>query len=315
MSDYPSLVKTWLPNVNQAFPTTGTQLTDARNLLWAIYQTLIGFGSNPMTVISSNNFGSAGALTWAAGGTAHSWIVLKQPATNAQVLIACSNANSYNLNVSVSPSVGFTGGTTTADPTASDSFALLINAAWGVNTAAATYKLHGLQASDGSISRILICQYTATTAGGVVCGYFALEQPANPVSLWSNPVAGVWLAANSAQQVLTVGNLRNTASLQARGVSTMALYCTGESAAGNYLDLVLYAPNDLSEEWPAGPIGLYSTTTSNRGRHGALYDIWWANGVFAATGGVGFNNANQWGYAAFGCLVMPWPSGVVAQYS
>jgi hypothetical protein len=315
MSDYPALVKTWLANVNQSFPTTGTQLTDARNLLWAIYQTLIGFGSNPMTVVSSNNFGSSGALTWAAGGTAHSWIVLKQPATSAQVLIACSNANSTNLNVSVSPSVGFTGGTTTADPTATDSFALLTNAAWGANAAAASYKLHGLQASDGSISRILICQYLNTAAGAVVSGYFALEQPANTVSGWSNPVVGVWSGTNSATQALTVGNMRNAAAFAGRGASTMALYCTSESAAGNYIDVALYAPNDLSGEWAAPPIGLYSTTASNRGRHGSLYDIWWANGVFAPISGIGFNNASPWGYAAFGCFVMPWPTNVVAQYS
>lgn len=317
MSDYPTLVKTWLsptagPNI--ALPTTGTQLTDAKNLLWAVYQMFIGFSTNAMTVVASNAFGSSSALTWAASGTAHSWIVLKQAGSNAQILLACSNATSTNLNASVSPNVGFTGGTTLLDPTASDSFPLLTNQAWGANGSTASYKLQGIQASDGTITRILICQYEATV-GGVVSGFLSLEVPANPVSGWSNPAVGVWLGASSAQQVVTVAALRTAAAFQGRGVSTMALYCTGEFTSTNYVDLLFLAPNDLSQEWVAPPIGLFSLTTSNRGRHGSLYDAWWVPGVFTAVGGVGFSNASAWGYAPFGCLMLPWPSGVAVQYS
>jgi hypothetical protein len=317
MADYPSLVKTWLAPTagpNLALPTTGTQLGDAKALLWAIYQMFIGFATNPMTLVSSNAFGSSSALTWAASGTAHSWIVLKQAGSNAQLLIACSNASSTNLNVSVSPSVGFAGGTTLLDPTASDSFALLTNASWGANAATATYKLQGIQASDGTITRIMICQHE-TGVGGVVSGYVTLEVPANPVSGWSNPVVGVWLGSSSATQVLTASSLRNAAAFQGRGVSTMSLYCTSEYTSNNYVESLFFAPNDLSQEWPAPPIGLFSLTTSNRGRHGSFYDAWWTPGVFVAVGGVGFSNASAWGYAPFGCLMLPWPSGVPVQYS
>ena len=57
----PTLEKTWQFNVNQAIATTGVVNTDAQNLLFRIKQTLIGFSSNPWTVVRSSNSVTTGA--------------------------------------------------------------------------------------------------------------------------------------------------------------------------------------------------------------------------------------------------------------
>lgn len=319
MADYPSLVKTWQFNVNQLLRATGTNVTDAQNLLWQLYQSLITFGSNPWTVVSSANFGSAAALTWAANGNAHSWIVLKQTGvlSNFQLLITCTGTSNWNITVWYSPVTGFTGGNSTTDPTVpADGVQLIANSSWGIFTSGSVqYKLHAMMSTDGAITRVLICSYGSANTGGVCCGFLDIEVPAGAVTGWTNPVHGLWLGSTSNTMVTTTSNLYSTANGQGRATSNFSLFWTGENFNGTLLGAAYSAPNDLNQEWILHPIGLFSNTVGSKGRHGALTDIWWGtwNSSFIAfQNGVPYNGAAAYAFAQFGAIIVPW-NGTIPQ--
>jgi hypothetical protein len=387
MADFPQLVKTWQFNVNQLLVETNAQLTDARFMLWALIDSLLGFTSNPWTISSSNNmvnttvasgsnnvnintFTGSGVLNvqstsgaassgsvlipslkaiisytgisggnqftgctttygsgvlqtsqvvhtapvWASSGTAHSWIVLSQTGISSsfQLLIACSSGTtSYDLNVWFSPSIGFSGGSTTVDPTASDSTPILTNGNWGVQSSAYQYKLHAMQSTDGTCTRVLITQYQAGSSGCVCSGFLSIENAENPVPGWTYPVHVMWLGSTSSP-VLTVNTLYQNFNAYSRATANFTLIWTGENINGTFLPTFFLAPNDLSGEWMCMPIGLWSSTVGSRGRHGSLYDIWWGinDNAYPIAGpqGVPFIGANGNTFVQVGALVFPWNS-------
>lgn len=312
MSDYPSLTKSYQYNVNQAIVNNGPALSTSQNMIWAIYQALIGFTLFPWTVVSSNNFGSAAALVANSNGSAHSWIVLKQVGVSANFQILITLTGNFTISVLMSPSVGFTGGTTLLDPTASDSVPILTGANFGTAGGLSftqPYKLHVMQSTDGAVTRGFITAASGSSGVSVCLGFFSFEQPQNPVTGWTNPCVGTWVASTSAD-ILTGNALNTTASAQGRGVSTMALFWTGEASNNVLVNKVLAVPNDLNQEWPQLPVGLFSTTASNRGRHGSLYDVWWgAYNLPTGTqyvGTVASVASQPYGFAQFGTIVVPW---------
>lgn len=320
MADYPSLVKSWQWNVNQLLKPTGVANTDAQNLMWALYQSLITFATNHWTVVSSANFSSASSLVWNSNGNAHSWIVLQQTGilSTFQLLITLTGTSNWNITVYYSPVTGFSGGNSTTDPAIpADAVQLINNAAWGVCTTDVQYKLHAMQSSDGSITRVLICTYLNSNSGGVTTGFLSLELPQNPVTGWTNPVHGMWLGSSSTTQMLTLGNLYQTASGNGRATSNFTLFWTGENTNGSLITSLVSAPNDLNQEWLFEPIGLFSNTTGSRGRHGALYDIWWGTWNTSFTGfanGAPYQGASANAFAQFGCVIFPW-NGTTPQAS
>jgi hypothetical protein len=77
--------------------------------------------SNSVTQSLSDNWNSVSDLVWASDGVAHSWIVLKSPAGYVPaggfvyLLLSCATGDS-NLVIKMSGN-GFTGGSSTTDPT------------------------------------------------------------------------------------------------------------------------------------------------------------------------------------------------------
>ena len=333
MADYPTLVKSYQPAINPPIIASGTPLTDARALLWAFVHSLLTFGSVPWTCLGSsdgttaaidgvNRWVAPSNLVWAASGTAHSWIILKQTGVGAnfQVLISCSNNSFYFLNVTMSPSAGYTGGSTTLDPTATDSVPILTNQSWGCDSGtSATYKLQVMQSTDGAVTRGLICRYGGNTVGGVVCGFVSFELPENPVTGWNFPCHGMWLGSTGANNVLTIGNLYQTYSGNGRGVSNMTMIWTVEATNGTPITESLLAPNDLNQKWQLPSVGIWSQTAANRGRHAQLFDIWWSamntsTGLGYWPNGAPYDGAGPYSFAQFGPLVLPW-FGVPVQMS
>ena len=88
----------------------------------------------------------------------------------------------------------------------------------------------------------------------------------------------------------------------------MTLFWTGETATGNHslIPVDYYSQNDFNNELVLAPIGLYSATPSNRGRHGQLFDIWWGPGQFQSTPGIQFPGAVDRSFTQFGVIVVPW---------
>ena len=98
-------------------------------------------------------------LVWGTG--AHSWIVLKQTGISAtdqgfQLLIDLRRtfSQSENCSMYISYSAGFTGGSTTARPTATDETTILDDTRWGGGTTVNyTWSVSVAKTSDGSCTR------------------------------------------------------------------------------------------------------------------------------------------------------------------
>jgi hypothetical protein len=241
---------------------------------------------------------------WANAGSAHSWIVLKQTgiAANFQLLISCegSSANGTLLTVVVSPNAGFTGGTTTARPTAVDEVVHLNNTTtFGGQSTAQGFVIHAMQSTDGQCTRI------GLLINGIAFHWILIDKPGNPVTGWTNPYVLTWFSIGAITEQVTLATLNtNNTHTKGYGTAIMSLYYTTEGAGSSPLATRLTMPNDLSGEWAITPIGLHSETASNRGRHGTLQDLWFGLAVLR-TGSYFLNGASK-DFVVFGDLVLPW---------
>lgn len=309
----PSLAKTWQFNVNQAFVALGSALADNRRILRLhIKDALVGMALLPWTVRYSCDSVTAGTagdavdrwdsdadLVWANAGSAHSWIVLRQTGVGAtfELLISLENssASGNTLTLVVSPSAAFTGGTTTARPTATDEDVRLSSATWGgVASSDQNAKVHVMVSTDGQCSRVIVC------TAGFAQTFWLFDKAQNPVTGWTAPSVAIALGA-SGSTVLTYANLNTTASAGGRGVSNMTMFLSGEAANSSLIGVLQAFVNDLDSGHNMGPIGLLSATTSNRGRHGSLFDLWWGPQVVADGDTYGTKT-----FVQFGDVIFPW---------
>jgi len=317
----PSVTKTYQYNVGQAITAQGTALATNRRILRTIKNTLIGFGTLPWAVrysCDSVTAGTAGDVTdrwaadsnlvWASSGSAHSWMVLRQTgiATNFELCLSCENASASgsNMTIVVSPTAAFTGGSTTARPTATDEIALISNSAWGaVGSSDANAKIQVMQSTDGQVTRVIV------HVGGVARTYWAFTKPATNISGWTNPAVSLALGSASSN-VITYTNLSSTANGKGRvGSTTVSFYMTGEGFNGSMLGQNLNFAGDISGNYPIAPIGYASLTTSNRDRYGTASDLWW--GADTVAEGTTYPNDATRLFAQFGVLIFPWDASVV----
>lgn len=315
----PSLTKTWQFNVNNLAAAQGTVGADARLLLYNFVTAMIGFGSNPWVVDYSclsatagtkgdgvNRWTSAGALVWAAAGTAHSWMVLKQTgiASTYEILFDCSSATTGTvMTIAVSFSAGFTGGTNTTAPTATDQQNIINNGLWLTLGSDLGIRWSVMQSSDGACTRMF------AFAGGTLLNGYIFDTPANTTTGWSNPsftFAGATAAAFNAATLggAASGYIRN-------GTTTGTSAVTVEATMAGTLMTAATVPNDIDSNWPMLPIGIYSTTTNLRGRQGTFVDLW-AGSSTVATGDTYPATGNN--FIQIGVLIFPW-SGVAPSLS
>lgn len=316
----PTLAKTWQITANQTVTAQGTALLTDTRIIRTIKNCLVGFASNPWVCIGSSDArsGPAGGsaldgvdrwtsdsvLTSAIAGSRHAWYVAGQTGINSGFQI-CLDRNSTSAglgSVVVSPSAGFTGGSDTARPTATDEIVLISAAAWasGVDT---QHQIHVWQSTDGQCTRVMVWRGSTN-----MCTFFLFDKPQNPVSGWTNPSISV--AVGSATNiVITYTTLTAGTGSRGRGTGTFTALWTGESTGGsvilpNLTDVGTTA-NDLSGEWPMFPIGIASTTLSHKGRHGNLFDIWWRPTSLADADTIP-NDASTRRFACLGPLILPW---------
>ncbi len=203
----PTLDKTWQFSVNNNRKPFGTASAWAANLVREIKDNLIGFSLNPWILEYSSDSVAAGSagdnvdrwtedsdVVFAAGD--HSWVVLKQSGilSNFQICWDLNAANSTDTTMVVSPSAGFTGGTISARPTATDEYVIGSATDWGIGDGTReTFSYHMMMSTDGECTRVIFVQ--GDGAYGGVSGLWSFDKPKNPVSGWTNP----WIAlyANS----------------------------------------------------------------------------------------------------------------------
>jgi hypothetical protein len=332
----PTLDKTWSDTnklVNQLIAGSGTVLTDHRAVLLAVKESLIGFTDFPLAVEASSDSSAAdatdrwdaiGKLVWAAGGAAHSWIQLSQAATGMELVIDCtpldSGVQGPRLTIVMSPSAGFTGGSTTARPTATDEIVLLNGAQWlGTSAASPSFSavVHAIQSDDGEAARVLV------HIANVPVFFMSLELAQDPLAGWTAPnVLGWCLGATSpSDSVLTYGKLYSVPIVRAR-VNDVSIsgYLATESYAGEPAGARVIVPGDVSELWPFYSMAVVSETAPVReprltgvtpGERG-IWDIWFMSatkGIPADT----FPDDGTTAFAQFGVVAMPWKASTPPQ--
>lgn len=336
-----TLEKSWQFNVNNALAAQGTSLATTRRMLRLIKNAMIGFATLPWTVRYSCNGTTAGTAgdgvdRWTADadiafqtadtGTARSWIVLRNT-DGVEILIEARSASTTtgrNLRIVMSAAAGFTGGTTTTRPTATDEAIVIAGdnastSAYGQGIASTTtdrsYAWHVLHSSDGLVTMVVLCFANAA------CGFWYFGRVSQPVTGWSKPVvAGVFgdastvpssgpnypemfdgtnTDANNPHFVarFPAGGARVFASSTAFGDSTAG----GSDAAGRRIG----TQNELSGEWELPQVGIGCAVSGFRGMsHGRLFDTRWISS--GRNTGDTFPLDGSRTRACFGNIVIPW---------
>ena len=325
----PTLVKTWQFAVNQTLASTGTLAGNDQQLLYTIKSLLTSFASSPWIVDSSSNAqqpapavftGSAGAGDrWASPadctrpviGAEHGWIVLRQPGTGMQICIDLPTATNFSITLAVSYAAGFTGGTTTARPTATDEVILLNVHSYAYNGAAVQFQVHAMQSDDGECTRIQVWRGTTNQ-----CTLWMFEKAQNPVPGWANPLMAFALDQSTAGITGTYAALMGARNFHCKnGAIDFAAACTGEIAPGSFGSVQLAeaagigtVANDFSGNWPMFKIGLGSDEAFCQDGHlGNFFDLWWKpTGLTDAD----ITPANA-DFAVLGNLFFPWVGGGV----
>lgn len=324
----PTLTKTWQYTVNQTTGVPASAIDVNRTWIRTVKDALIAFASTPWTMRYSCNSVTAGAagdgvdrittnanLVWASAGSAHSWIVLRQTgiATNFELLLSCENAhaNGTTLMIVVSPAAGFTGGTTTARPTATDEVVLNAAAVAWAAAAVTALRWHLQQSTDGQCTRIITC------AAGSIQSALILEKPAQPTTGWTNPslsyavgtapgnpLAAATLGAVGGAFGAKIGATTALLSMSAEGLIT-SIAATSFPTNTNWGNIA----NEVSGEWPMLPVGAICVTATVRGRHGVFQDLWTGSGG-ANTGDTYPSGASNQ-FAQFDNIIIPWDGSAV----
>jgi hypothetical protein len=304
----PSLERTWQYNVNQQVAPTSLTV-DLQNLMYLIKASLVGFISSPWTVVSSSdgtsNFGASDywsdytKLVWTSAGSNHSWIVLQQTgvASTFQILIDLSNYTQLNCNILMS-FAGFTGGSLTAAPTASDSVTILSNSSWIYYQSSVNTILDVWMDSTGKSTRVVIL------AGSTVRSMFFIEYLAD--SPLTNKAVGV---CKSSSGEVTLGSFQGSAywagrysSINFTGYTCSEAYGTTNSQSP-VVNQASGSISNFSGAYPISPLSVFSATGGATGRAGRLVDMW-AGSSSIATGstypaaGLALIQLNQ--------FVLPW---------
>lgn len=310
----PTLSKTWQHNLNNRVTASGTVLTDNRAALRGIKNAMIGFATQPWTVAGSSNGTTAGMdatdrwsantdLVWANAGTAHSWIVLQQTGVSAtfQVLITLENASGNGQVAGVFMSAaGFTGGSTTARPTATDEVTLIaVNTAWGGNQTGTNFDIlwNVSQSTDGQCTRVFAFYNSVHST------MWIFDKAKNPVTGWTNSALG--FVRGGSTNVATFANLGTSGSPLIAGrhsTTNFTGFMTAEgsaNASGGLGSTFGTVANQISSEWPLFPTAFYTATGSVAGRHGEFFDMWVANSArshpdqYPGSGGAQFANVTN----------------------
>lgn len=282
----PTIDLTWdYTKINQAIAATGVANNTYKAVLLAEKNGMKNFTANAWTVVSSSNAVVAnGSDNWTTvadivnntAGVAHSWIVLKQAQMGAGNLQLCidmsSNVSTSRRAMYLSANAGFSGGTTTARPTATDEVTLFTSGTiFGLSVDAAV-KLQQWASSDGK-------QYRMTwLSGNAVQNAIIIGTPKLPTSGWTNSYYAIATAGATALDfaVLCAAAAAPFTS-RINGANTLMWMTSenwGTTTVGAPARLSTSNPLD-SNSFPLFPIGLACEVGGAEGRQGLVYDMWW----------------------------------------
>lgn len=308
-------------------------VADAQETLFYVKEAMTGNTGCPVPwTVAGSSDGTTGAmdsvdrwtgpgdLLWAPSAsttTPVGWIVLES--VNAdQLLLSCRASSAFffgrYLKIVWSPSGGFTGGSSTVDPTATDEIFMSNPSGGGPwlanNGFAAVYKTHVMQSNDGKHTWVFFCYNNSCTTR------WLLSAGLDPVTGWNLPV--IASISNSATNTelngptfsQLVNSTLTTRGMDDTGGTVMNMSFSTEGTLGDAMGEEFTVPNELSGEQHLTPCGIASSTATTKGRHGRIPDIWFTNNLLVT--GTTFPADATRQFAQFGDVVVPW-NGVVPE--
>lgn len=331
---FPSFQKTWQFNVNQLVDAETTASLQAASTMLTYLNSWLGFPLNPWTMRrccdsvtvktdGTNLFTDKTKFVGAAAGTAHSWFVVRNPSGQEVCVDFSSASGAYLAGEYVSASAGFTGGTTTNRPTATDERQLRGSTAspsqWLAGTAGVNVRLrvHVMHSTDG-LSTVSFVTYQQ-----VALSMLQFGRVAEPVSGWSAPVMALWAGTQSTGSLTstfaqTWTNFRDfqlhvadgpSGQMDIRVTPKIGASSNGQTYSSTKDSLIAISANresGYSGRWGLRSFGYFSRTSGMIGRHGKAVDKWFtASGL---PGGTVFNASDGVrSLAVIGNWVLPWP--------
>lgn len=329
----PTLYRTWQFQVNVAIAAQASVLLTNALAVRSIKNAMLGTGawtdpSNGATASSGNwsvvsccngaggagSFGNNDAtdrwnantdLIWAAPGSNHSWIVLKQTGITGGPLYLyldlSSSTGSWRIHPGIS-TVLYTNGTATACPSGSSISFSGSNASvypvaaaynWGGPAVNAASVLHVMKSADGKAFRAIMCR------NGFATGLWIFDELENAPAAWTSPVVcsiggGDSSTAPASDTALVQNIFANAGNLL--GVTCIngnpALTCMHHQYFGvSSLVTTPTVANDMAAAWPMYRMGVYvrpnqaygdGTPLINcRGYAGQIRDLWWMQSQLA----------------------------------
>lgn len=337
----PAFTKTWQFDTNNSIPAAADTHDHYASFYIDLVRALTGFSTLPWEVSYSCNGTTAGTpgdgvdrigstlsnwVTTTGASSARSWIVLVNPTTGMEFMISGQGSfNGERPRVSVSWADGFTGGSTTSDPSATDEEQIYTgDDLFGLGNPQRDAVYNYMHSEDGKFTYIF-----ANIAN--VCPLFIyLGEPENATAGWTNPLVAGCLADDGNTPEFwpthvvvlvqdefgfTGGVTRMRANLTggtipiytsftcpAMGDATSTPRLWGETQGGsNYVP----GANDISGEWTLPRVGLVCYRQSGvNGYHGRLPDLHFGQDPMSE--GDTFPGDGSKTRRTFGMLVAPW---------
>lgn len=314
----PTLARTYQYS-QDTITVQGSTNATAKLTMLTLKNRLISFAQAPLTVKSSGNGVTASAAdNWStvadviSGTSNYSWFRFGIPemSTNCELLITCrtgsgaSNLVHQGMEVLLSPTAGFTGGTAATRPTATDELSVAAIGSW-CNATDVQHQLYVQRSTDGYGLRIN-CFNNSFNSLFVLTDRLESGDPA-----WTTPIVGVGQKSASVSQP-TLTSLNNSGVMTAKGntAATMTLFCSAPYHNGNNLMSRITAPFSYTSSYPMPKIRLVSETALNVGDMGILDDVWWAPTTTAS--GDTFPNDTTRQFVQLGGIIIPHSGSVVS---
>jgi len=321
----PALQKTWEHSVNIAAASSTADETDVDETLLAMKNALVDgvtftapwsivSSSNGTTADASDNWTTIADIVHNTAGNAHSWIVLEAPVGDVQICLntGWNNTIPERIEVVVSLSGAFTGGSTTNRPTASDEVIASTSTTNILPTTTFNSTVHCSISDDGEQTRLFVM------ISGVVYITLIVGELADTPTGLTDPSFVIYAGVGSASDMLSISNIWNNCVLRCNDGGAFTVRLSGEAVqvgttAGSF-DLFSSYPvdNAFSAEWHMGPVGVWGVSGSPQaGKVGNLPDVWWGQ-ENVNTGDQYPSTGTLYQFVQLGDLIFPWDSTTVA---
>jgi hypothetical protein len=206
----------------------------------------------------------------------------------------------------ISYSAGFTGGSTTARPTATDEY--VVGSSYLVSDfgAAQAMGANVMKTTSGKCTRIFI-----SAQSGIYKGVFIFEEPKNVPSWWDKPYIACAKGGTAGGGFpFTYGNFNTAANLVAE-VETWngAAYVTAEGAGDVLGKSTQFSTADYNNEWICGTVGLLASSANPRGFLGEMRDIWWVSDDLPDGTYMPSDGSKQ--FVVIGDILQPWDGSAI----